>query len=100
MRSTSYSNTRDQRSSRYSEDPVPSTSRSRTEEEIQRRREEWRRQQELEMEHERLKRKKIREWEEKRAQELGKRSPSDSPPPSSHHTGRSSPSQYLPTFKE
>ncbi|XP_020299068.1 uncharacterized protein LOC109863245 isoform X2 [Pseudomyrmex gracilis] len=98
MRPTSYSHTRNQRSSRYSEDPVPSTSRSRTEEEIKTRREEWRRQQELEMEHERLKRRKIEEWERKRAQELGKRSPSDSPP--HHHTGRSSPIQYLSTFKE
>ncbi|XP_020299176.1 U1 small nuclear ribonucleoprotein 70 kDa-like [Pseudomyrmex gracilis] len=81
------------------EDTVPSTSRSRTEEKLERRKE-WRRQQELEQEHERLRRQKIEEWERKQAQELGKRSPSDSPPP--RHTGRSgrSPDQYLSTFKE
>ncbi|XP_020298713.1 U1 small nuclear ribonucleoprotein 70 kDa-like [Pseudomyrmex gracilis] len=81
------------------EDTVPSTSRSRTEEKLERRKE-WRRHQELEQEHERLRKQKIEEWERKRAQELGKRSPSDSPPP--RHTGRSgrSPDQYLSTFKK
>lgn len=99
MRPISYPHTKDHRSSKY-EDTAPSTSRSRSQEELERqkRREEWRRQQELEMEHEKKKKQKIMEYERKRAQELGKRSPSDSPP--RHHSGRSSPRQYLSNFKE
>ncbi|XP_020286119.1 apoptotic chromatin condensation inducer in the nucleus-like isoform X2 [Pseudomyrmex gracilis] len=92
-----------QRFSKYTEDAVPFTSSSRTEEikkqrEKRKRREEWRRQQELAIEHERLKKQKIMEWERKRQKELGKRSSSYSP--LRHRTGRSSLSQYLTTSKE
>lgn len=72
---------------------------SRTEEEKQRRREQWKRQQELERRHEKLKQQKILEYERKRAESLKyarkssshhSRSKSKSKsPPHSWHRGRS-----------